>query len=152
VKFHRTVEQSKALNELSGPRIIISASGMLTAGRVLHHLRRLLPEQRNLVLLVGYQAAGTRGRALLEGARALKVHGREVPVRARFQSLQGLSAHADADELLRWLGSLEKPPRRIFVTHGEPEASQALAHRIEDELPARCVVPRLHDDFDLNSL
>ncbi len=152
VKFHRTVEQSKALNELSGPRIIISASGMLTAGRVLHHLRRLLPEQRNLVLLVGYQAAGTRGRALLEGARALKVHGREVPVRARFQSLQGLSAHADADELLRWLGSLEKPPRRIFVTHGEPEASQALAHRIEDELPARCLVPRLHDDFDLNSL
>ena len=152
VKFHRTVEQSKALNELPGPRIIISASGMLTAGRVLHHLRRLLPEQRNLVLLVGYQAAGTRGRALLEGARALKVHGREVPVRARFQSLQGLSAHADADELLRWLGSLEKPPRRIFVTHGKPEASHALAHRIEDELPARCVVPRLHDDFDLNSL
>ena len=73
-------------------------------------------------------------------------------MRARFQSLQGLSAHADADELLRWLGSLEKPPRRIFVTHGEPEASHALAHRIEDELPARCVVPRLHDDFDLNSL
>ena len=152
VKFHRTVEQSKELNELPGPRIIISASGMLTAGRVLHHLRRLLPERRNLVLLVGYQAAGTRGRALLEGAKTLRMHGMDVPVRASFQSLQGFSAHADADELLRWLRSSEKPPPTVFVTHGEPEASRKLARRIEEELRSRCFVPELRDAFELGQL
>jgi metallo-beta-lactamase family protein len=152
VRFHRTVEESKELNELSGPRIIISASGMLTAGRVLHHLRRLLPERRNLVLLVGYQAAGTRGRALLEGAKVLKMHGKEVPVRTGFRSLHGLSAHADRDELLRWLRSSETRPGKVFVTHGEPEASEALARRIEQELGCRCFVPRLQERFDLGSL
>ena len=152
VKFHRTVEQSKELNELPGPRIIISASGMLTAGRVLHHLRRLLPEQRNLILLVGYQAAGTRGRALLEGAKTVRMHGIDVPVRASFQSLHGLSAHADADELLRWLRSSEKSPGTVFVTHGEPEAARELARRIEEELRSRCFVPALRDDFELGQL
>jgi metallo-beta-lactamase family protein len=151
VQFHQTVEQSKALNELPGPRIIISASGMLTAGRVLHHLRRLLPEERNLVLLVGYQAAGTRGRALLEGANSLKVHGQEVPVRARFQAIHGLSAHADSDELLRWLRSAPTSPRTVFITHGEPEAARALARRIELETPADCIEPRLGDQFDLDA-
>lgn len=152
VRFHRTVEESKELNELPGPRIIISASGMLTAGRVLHHLRRLLPQERNLVLLVGYQAAGTRGRALQEGARFLKVHGEQVPVRARFDSLNGLSAHADADELLRWLQSSELPPREVFVTHGEPNASRTLAQRIEKQTHSHCTVPRLRDEFDLSAL
>ncbi|HEX9724010.1 MAG TPA: MBL fold metallo-hydrolase [Vicinamibacteria bacterium] len=152
VQFHQTVEQSKALNELPGPRIIISASGMLTAGRVLHHLRRLLPEDRNLVLLVGYQAAGTRGRALLEGAKSLKVHGQQVPVRAHFHAIHGLSAHADSDELLRWLRASPTPPRKVFITHGEPEASQALARRIEKETPSHCVVPHLRDPFDLDAL
>ncbi len=152
VQLHRTVDESKELNELDGPRIIISASGMLTAGRVIHHLRRRLPNKRNLILLVGYQAAGTRGRALLEGAKALRMHGREVPVRARFQSVHGLSAHADRDELLRWLGSSKSPPQTVFVTHGEPKASKALAQRIKEDIGARCFVPTLRESFDLSTL
>jgi metallo-beta-lactamase family protein len=152
VQFHQTVEESKALNELPGPRIIISASGMLTAGRVLHHLRRLLPEERNLILLVGYQAAGTRGRDLLEGAKSLKVHGQQVPVRARLQAINGFSAHADSDELMRWLRSAPTSPRKVFITHGEPEASRALAHRIEKETTSDCLEPRLGDRFDLSAL
>ncbi len=152
VEFHRTVDESKELNKLPGPRIIISASGMLTAGRVIHHLRRLLPDKRNLILLVGYQAAGTRGRALLEGAKKLRMHGRDVPVRAKFRSAHGLSAHADQEELIRWLGSSKSPPKTVFVTHGEPEASKALARRIEEEFGSRCFVPHLRDRFDLATL
>jgi metallo-beta-lactamase family protein len=152
VRFHRSVPESKELNELPGPRIIISSSGMLTAGRVLHHLRRLLPDPRNLVLLVGYQAAGTRGRALLEGAKSVKVHGMQVPVRATFTTVNGLSAHADADELIRWIGSGGHRPGAVFVTHGEPEASKALARRIEKEMDTRCFLPGLKDSYDLSSL
>ena len=152
VQFHRTVDESKALNKLPGPRIIISASGMLTAGRVIHHLRRLLPDKQNLILLVGYQAAGTRGRALLEGAKVLRMHGKDVPVRAQFRSAHGLSAHADRDELIRWLSSSKARPKTVFVTHGEPNASKALARRIEEEIGARCFVPRLQDRFDLATL
>jgi len=152
VHFHRTVKESQALNDLSGPRVIISASGMLTAGRVLHHLRRLLPEDRNLVVLAGYQAAGTRGRALLEGARSLKIHGERVPVHAAFIPLHGMSAHADSEELLRWVRSGPARPKAVFVTHGEPEASLALAQRLERELGLRAVVPRLGDEFDLLTL
>jgi metallo-beta-lactamase family protein len=148
VQFHRSVKESQALNNLSGPRVIISASGMLTAGRVLHHLRRLLPEGENLVVLAGYQAAGTRGRALLEGARSLKIHGERVPVRANFFPLHGMSAHADSEELLRWVRSAGKPPQAVFVTHGEPEASLALAQRLERE-GLSTFVPRLGEAFDL---
>ncbi len=149
VQFHRTVDESKELNKLPGPRIIISASGMLTAGRVIHHLRRLLPDKQNLILLVGYQAAGTRGRALLEGAKVLRMHGKDVPVHAQFRSAHGLSAHADRDEIIRWLGSSKARPKTVFVTHGEPNASKALARRIEEEIGARCFVPQLQDRFDL---
>ncbi|MEE9264755.1 MAG: MBL fold metallo-hydrolase [Vicinamibacteria bacterium] len=152
VQFHRTVDESKELSKLPGPRIIISASGMLTAGRVIHHLRRLLPDKQNLVLLVGYQAAGTRGRALLEGATVLRMHGKDVPVRAKFRSAHGLSAHADRDELIRWLRSSQGRPKTVFVTHGEPDASKALARRVEEEIGARCFVPRLQDRFDLATL
>jgi metallo-beta-lactamase family protein len=99
---------------------------MLSGGRVLHHLRRCLPNKRNLIALVGYQAAGTRGRALLEGARTLRLHGRDVPVRAEFISIHGLSAHADRDGLLRWVGSAGNAPPAIFVTHGEPDSAMAI--------------------------
>lgn len=152
VQFHRSVADSKALNELSGPRIIISASGMLTAGRVLHHLGRLLPEPENLVMLVGYQAAGTRGRALLEGAKRLKIHGRQVRVRANFKTVNGLSAHADQGELLRWVGSAESVPPTIFVTHGEPEAAGELSKRLEKEFSSKTIIPHLHDAFELAEL
>jgi metallo-beta-lactamase family protein len=152
VEFHRSVEESKALNELKGPRIIISSSGMLTGGRVLHHLARLLPDPKNLLVLVGYQAAGTRGRAMLEGARSIKLHGGQVPVRAEFIDVHGLSAHADRHGLLRWVRSAEKPPSLIFVVHGEPEAAMALQSLIGRELKIRAVVPRLGDSFELEAL
>jgi len=142
VTFHRTVEESLRLNGLRGPRIIISSSGMLSGGRVLHHLRRLLPDRRNLVMLVGYQAAGTRGRALLEGARTLRMHGMDIPVRARFISVDGLSAHADSRELIRWLRSGNTLPRHVLLTHGEPEAAEALRDRIS-ALGVHVIIPHL---------
>lgn len=152
VQFHRTVKESKDLNALDGPRIIISASGMLTAGRVIHHLHRLLPDPVNLVMLVGYQAAGTRGRAMLNGAKTLKMHGVQVRVRAQFMTINGLSAHADKDELFRWLRSAESAPPTVFVTHGEPDAAQALAERIETEMESQVFIPGLTDGFDLEEL
>lgn len=152
MRFHRSVQESKALNELPGPRIIISASGMLTGGRVLHHLRRLLPDERNLIMLVGYQAAGTRGRALLDGAPTLKMHGEQVAVQAHFMVLHGLSGHGDSDELVRWMLSGRSKPRAVFVTHGEPEAAAALARRIRKELGARTFEPRLGAVFDLDAI
>jgi metallo-beta-lactamase family protein len=152
VQFHRSVAESKKLNKLSGPRIIVSASGMLTAGRVLHHLHHLLPDPNNLIMLVGYQAAGTRGRALLEGAKKLKMHGQQVPVRAEFLTLAGLSAHADSNELIRWINSGEGSPSTVFVTHGEPDASKAFAERVEKEIGALTIIPELEDQFDLGKL
>lgn len=149
IQFHRSVEDSKRLNQLPGPRIIISASGMLTSGRVLHHLKRLLPDERNLILLVGYQAAGTRGRAMMDGARTVRVHGEDVPVRARFIPIGGLSAHADRGELLRWVRSQPKPPRTIFVTHAEEKASSAFARLLTSEIGARTIEPELGQQFEL---
>ena len=149
IQFHRRVEDSKRLNQLPGPRIIISASGMLTSGRVLHHLKRLLPDEKNLILLVGFQAAGTRGRAMMDGARTVRVHGEDVAVRARFIPIGGLSAHADRSELLRWVRSQPKPPKTIFVTHAEERASNAFARLLSSELGARTIEPELGQRFDL---
>jgi metallo-beta-lactamase family protein len=149
VQFHRSVEESKSLNLLPGPRIIISASGMLTSGRVLHHLKRLLPDEKNLILLVGFQAAGTRGRAMMEGARTIRVHGEDVPVRARFIPIGGLSAHADRGELLRWVRSQPKPPQTIFVVHAEEKAANAFARLLSSELGVRTIEPELGQRFEL---
>lgn len=132
--FARTAQESKALNDLNGPFVLISASGMITGGRVLHHLKRRLPDHRTTVLLVGYQAAGTRGRTLQDGARELRMHGREVPVRARIETLHGLSAHADRGEILQWLGGFERPPAKIYLVHGEPDAAAALGTAIDERL------------------
>ena len=129
-----TVEQSKALNTRHGPMIIISASGMLTGGRILHHLVSFGPDRRNTILLSGFQAGGTRGAALAEGARQLRMFGREFPIEAEVVQLQSFSGHADADEILRWLGGAKRPPAMTYVTHGEPSASDALRSRIEHEL------------------
>jgi Predicted exonuclease of the beta-lactamase fold involved in RNA processing len=146
VQFHRTVGESQQLNHLKGPRVIISSSGMLTGGRVLHHLFRLLPDPSNLLVLAGFQAAGTRGRALIEGAKTLRIHGEDVPVRCRFLAVDGLSAHADSNELMRWLHSGQTLPRNVFLTHGEPQAAAALASRIlADGLHAE--VPQLGQEF-----
>ena len=121
--YTRTVEESKGIDQGSMPKIIISASGMVTGGRVLHHLKHYAPDRRNTILLAGFQAGGTRGAALKAGAHEIKIHGEIVPVRAEVASLDMFSAHADRDELMRWLGGFEAPPRTTFVTHGEPEAS-----------------------------
>ena len=141
----RTPEQSMALNAPHVPSVVISASGMATGGRVVHHLRHMLPDRRNTVVLTGYQAPGTRGRALLDGARELKIHGRYVPVEAEVVADDEFSVHADASELLDWLGALPAPPEVVYVVHGEEPASRALAARIRDELGCTAVVPALDE-------
>ena len=128
--FARSPEQSRAINRVAGPCVIISASGMATGGRVLHHLARRLPDERTTVMLVGYQAAGTRGWSLQKGARTLRIHGEDVPVRATVVSLSGFSAHGDKDEVARWLDTLPARPRRVFCVHGEPPALAATAARL----------------------
>ena len=140
-QFTRTVEQSKAISHSPMPKVIVSASGMATGGRVLHHLKAYLPDDRNTIVLAGYQAAGTRGASLAAGAPSVKMHGQWVSVRAEVVEMPMLSAHADCDEILRWLSEFERPPRETFVTHGEPEASAALAERIRRELKWTCRVP-----------
>ncbi|WP_363349375.1 MBL fold metallo-hydrolase [Methylocystis echinoides] len=140
-KYVQSVEESKALNDDETPKVIISASGMATGGRVLHHLKKCLPDPRNTILFSGFQAAGTRGAALVSGADSVKIHGEYVPVRAEVENLTMLSAHADADGILRWLRNFTNPPRMTFVTHGEPTAADTLRRRIQDELGWRCVAP-----------
>jgi metallo-beta-lactamase family protein len=137
----RSVDASKAINARRGPMIIVSASGMATGGRVLHHLKVYAPDHRNTILFVGHQAAGTRGAAMLGGAEAVKIHGGWVPVRAEVRVLDGLSAHADADELIAWITRLPHPPRRVWLTHGEPVAADALRRRIEQRLGWTVAVP-----------
>jgi metallo-beta-lactamase family protein len=132
---------SKALDAIAGPAVIISASGMATAGRVLHHLARFLPDPASTVILVGYQAAGTRGRRLLDGEKEIKIHGEIVPVRARIESISSLSAHADSSEILRWLEGFKLVPRTTFITHGEPDSAQALHDLIESKLGWTVTVP-----------
>jgi metallo-beta-lactamase family protein len=148
VYIHSTREESMRLNGLDGPRVILSSSGMLTGGRVLHHLRRLLPEPRNFVVLAGFQAEGTRGRQLLNGAKTLRMHGQVIPVCATVAEIPGLSGHADSDELVRWLADAP-PPRRTFVVHGEPAAARALAGRLETQLRFPCTVPDHRQCFEL---
>ena len=141
VRYSHTADDSKAIDRSTDPMIIISASGMATGGRVLHHLARFLPDERSTVLFVGYQAAGTRGRSLVDGAAELKLLGQYVPVRAKIIQLDGLSAHADYAELLAWLRASELSPKRVFVTHGEPTAADALRRRLRDELHWDARVP-----------
>jgi len=139
--YVRSVDESKALMDNPMPKVIISASGMATGGRVLHHLKRFAPDPKNTVLFAGFQAAGTRGAAMVAGAESVKIHGGYVPVRATVKNLDMLSGHADANEILRWLRGFRSAPRLTFITHGEPSASDALRLRIEEELGWRCLVP-----------
>jgi metallo-beta-lactamase family protein len=139
--FDKTVDQSKQLNEARYPMVIISASGMATGGRVVHHLERCLPDHRNTILFVGFQAAGTRGRAIQSGAEAVKMYGHDVPVRARIETIESLSAHADYGEILAWLPRFPKAPGKTFLVHGEPKASEALRQRIAEQLHWEVAVP-----------
>jgi metallo-beta-lactamase family protein len=140
-RYVRSVEESKALDRHAMPMIVISASGMATGGRILHHLKVMAPDARNTILLTGFQAAGTRGRQLMDGAAELTIHGQRVPVRARVENLPMLSAHADADEIVEWLGGANRAPRRTFVIHGEATAADALAARVARELGWHFTVP-----------
>ncbi len=130
-----------ALNHLSGPMIIVAASGMATGGRVLHHLANRLPDERNIVLLVGYQAEGTRGRSLVDGAPSVKMLGRYIPVRAETVNVPAFSVHADQSEILHWLKRAEHEPQAVFIVHGDPAAAEALRETIVRELRWNAVVP-----------
>jgi metallo-beta-lactamase family protein len=127
-------QQSRELTASRRSAIVISASGMATGGRVLHHLEAALPDSKNTVLFVGYQAAGTRGRMLVDGAREVRIHGRMIPVAARIAKIDSMSAHADRNEILRWLGALPSPPGRLCLVHGEPAPMDALKSLIEQRL------------------
>ena len=149
-RLARTPEESRAINDVHGPVLIISASGMATGGRVLHHLKQRLPDPHTTVLLVGYQAVGTRGRRLQNGEETLRIFGEDIRVRARVETIHGLSAHADADGLLRWLGTAGRPPERVFVVHGDPEPAAALAARIRKDLGWPVRVPEYRDRVTLD--
>ena len=150
--FARTVDESKWLNDAPGPMVIISASGMCTGGRIVHHLKHRLPDPQNTVLFVGYQAQGTRGRMLVEGREEIKIHGMTVPVRAQIAQIDGLSAHGDAHELMRWLSGFEAPPKRTFLVHGEPHASEALEKRIREQLGWATHRPRYAETVTLEAI
>ena len=136
-----SIEASKELNEKRGPMIIVAGSGMATGGRVLHHIKAFAPDPENTLLFAGYQAMATRGASIVGGARTVRIHGSDVPIRAEVVNLGGLSAHADYEETLAWLRGFEAPPLRTFVTHGEPKAARALAQKISDELGWNTTVP-----------
>jgi metallo-beta-lactamase family protein len=143
-----SVEESKRLNELRMPAVIVSASGMATGGRVLHHLKAFAPDPRNSLLFVGFQAAGTRGASIVGGADSVKIHGAHVPIRAEVASVDALSAHADRAELLAWIGALPAAPQRVYVTHGEPVAADALRQAIEERHRWPCTVPEYRDTVE----
>lgn len=142
VKYVSTVEDSKALDETTHPIIIISASGMATGGRVLHHLKAFATDERNTILLSGFQAAGTRGDRFLKGEKQIKMLGKMVPIKAEVLNLENTSAHADQPEILAWLGKFTKPPRKVFLTHGEKGSSKALKEKIIDEFGWNVVIPK----------
>jgi metallo-beta-lactamase family protein len=138
-KIVRTAEESKALNRRKGPMIIIAGSGMATGGRVVHHLKAFAPDPRNTILFAGFQAEGTRGAAMVGGAKSIRIHGEDVPVLAEIEAIDTLSAHADYAQIIEWLKSMKQVPRQVFVTHGEQAAATAMVQHIDEELhwPAR---------------
>lgn len=144
----RTVDESKSINNLVSPSIVISASGMAAGGRVVHHLANMLPDPKNTVILVGFQAAGSRGRSLEEGKTEIKIYGKWVPVHAHIAKVESFSVHADANELIAWLQKIAKPAQ-AFVVHGEPDAQEALAARLRSELGWKATVPQSAESFQI---
>lgn len=141
VRYIRTEEESRALNTPAFPSVIVAASGMATGGRVLHHLKALAPHPEHAIVFVGHQAAGTRGASLVAGADSVRLHGQWVPVRAQVRAIEGMSSHADQAQLLDWLSTLRRRPAHVFVTHGEPESSDALRQAIEERFGWSASVP-----------
>lgn len=149
-KIVNSVEESQALNLLQIPAVIIAASGMATGGRVLHHLIAYASDPRHSIVFAGYQAGGTRGAAIVAGEPSVKIFGQIVPIRAQVHQLSGYSAHADADEIMAWLRGFERAPRQVFITHGEPDAADALRKRIQDELHWAAHVPEHLETISLD--
>ena len=148
-KYIHSPEESKALNKQDGPMIIISASGMATGGRVLHHLKVFAPDPNNSIIFTGFQAAGTRGASMLANAESIKIHGQYIPVRAEVDVIHNLSAHADQGEIMKWLSHFRNPPKTTFITHGEPQAAQTLREIIEGSLNWNCRIPEYLEKTDL---
>lgn len=149
LKLCPTREDSMAINAVESGAIILSASGMAAGGRILHHLVERLPDERNTILFIGYQAEGTRGRQIQDGKESIRMFGGEVPVRAKVESISGFSGHADYLELMAWLLAFNRPPKRVFLTHGEPEAAHALKQRIEQQFGWDVTVPAQGDSYIL---
>jgi metallo-beta-lactamase family protein len=145
----RTVQESKQVSAEGESTIVISASGMATGGRILHHLRKRLPDERNTVIFVGFQAEGTRGRRLLDGEKEIKIFGEFAPVRAQIERLENLSAHADSREILRWLGGFKRAPEKVFLVHGEPDAQEALKNKIIEKFGWEVEIPEYLQKFEL---
>ena len=143
-------EESIAINNIKTGAVIISASGMAVGGRILHHLVERLPDSRNTILFAGYQAEGTRGRSIQEGSPTIKIHGQEIPVRAKVASIDSASGHGDYNEILAWLMGFNKAPERVFIVHGEEQASESMARKIRDKFGWDVVVPKLFESFDLD--
>lgn len=148
-RFCRTPDQSRELNQLTYPAIIISASGMATGGRILHHLMNHLGDHRCSVVFAGFQAGGTRGARLVEGERSIRIFGQDVAVNAEIVSLPGMSAHADAGQIMAWLRTAKRPPQHVYITHGEHDAADALRRRIQQELGWHASVPMMGDRVDV---
>jgi metallo-beta-lactamase family protein len=140
-KYINSPNESKALDQQQSPKVIISASGMATGGRVLHHMKAFITDRRNTILFTGFQAAGTRGEALVHGKNPIKIYGESIPVRAEIVFQDSLSAHSDYSETLEWLKHFQHPPKRVFLTHGEPLAADALRQKIEEQLHWKCQIP-----------
>jgi len=149
VDFVRSVAASKALNTNKGPAIIVSASGMCEGGRILHHLKTMLPDPRNTVLFAGFQAPGTRGDQIQSGAETVKIHGEQIPCRAEVVDLPNLSAHADWREIIDWMRHIKEPPRTTFITHGEPKAAQAFQSHVREELGWQSEIPAYKEKVKL---
>jgi metallo-beta-lactamase family protein len=150
LKMTRSVEQSKAINQIRGTTIIIAGSGMCTGGRIKHHLVHNIHRKESTILFVGYQAEGTLGREILSGAKEVRILGKSWRCRAVIRRISGFSAHADQPALLRWLGALEHPPRKLFLTHGEAGAIRVLAEKIEGDMQYNPYVPEYGERVDLD--
>ena len=148
--YTREVEESQSLDKNGYPKVIISASGMATGGRILHHLKHFVEDEKNTVLFAGYQAGGTRGARMVSGEKEIKIHGRYYSVRADVEILDMMSAHADSTEIMGWLGGFDSPPKSTFITHGEPDSSDALRLKIEEDLGWFCNVPAYGDKYEID--
>jgi metallo-beta-lactamase family protein len=149
VRMVNSIEESQRLNQVHHPMILLAASGMASGGRVVHHLKAFAPNPKNMVLFVGYQAAGTRGAAMLDGVESIKIHGEYVPVNAEIAMISNLSAHADYSEILQWMSGFKTPPKKTFITHGEPVAADAMRLHIEEDLHWNTHVPDYLETVEL---